>query len=62
LEENEPFSTLKAMIFWKYSLQELTQLSPGNNVTDALLVKRMEFFPEILVFLQLTRIGLFGTK
>jgi hypothetical protein len=62
LEENEPFSTLKAMIFWKYSLQELTQLSLGNNVTDALLVKRMEFFPEILVFLQLTRIGLFGTK
>jgi hypothetical protein len=54
LEENEPFSTLKAMIFWKYSLQELTQLSLGNNVTDALLVKRMESFPEILVFLQLT--------
>jgi hypothetical protein len=56
------FSTLKAIIFWKYSLQELTELSMGNNVTDALLVKWMEIFTEIVGFLQLTWIGLFGTK
>jgi hypothetical protein len=34
-EHNEPFSTLKTMMFRKYSFQKLTQLSLGNNAVDA---------------------------
>jgi hypothetical protein len=32
LEQNEPFSTLKTMIFRKYIIQKLTQFLQGNNV------------------------------
>jgi hypothetical protein len=35
LQQNEPISTLKTMIFRKYSFQKLTQFSEGNNVLDA---------------------------
>jgi hypothetical protein len=35
LEQNEPFSTVKTMVFRKYSFQKLTQYSQGMNILDA---------------------------
>jgi hypothetical protein len=34
LEQNEPFYTLKTMIFKTYSFQKQTQFSQANNVID----------------------------
>jgi positive regulator of sigma E activity len=36
LEQTEPVSTLKIVIFGKYSFQKLTQFSHGNNMLEAL--------------------------
>jgi hypothetical protein len=35
LDTNEPFSTLKTMIFRKYSLENLPHFSQGDNVLDS---------------------------
>jgi hypothetical protein len=35
LEQREPFSTLKTMIYRQYSFQKLTQFSQGNNIVDS---------------------------
>jgi hypothetical protein len=35
LEEDEPFSTLKTVIFGKHFFPKLAQFSQGNNVLDA---------------------------
>jgi hypothetical protein len=35
LEQNEPFSTLKTVICWKYSFQKQTQFSQEDNPLDA---------------------------
>jgi hypothetical protein len=44
------------------SFQKLIQFSQGNNVLAAPDLTLMVFFGEIHMFLQLNRIGLFGTK
>jgi hypothetical protein len=51
LEQTEPISTLKTMIYRNVSFQKLTQLSLGNNVLDA---KQKVAFGEIHLFLQLS--------
>jgi hypothetical protein len=35
LKQNEHFSNLKAVIFWQYFFQKLTEFTLGNNVLDA---------------------------
>jgi hypothetical protein len=35
LEQNEPFSTMKILIFRKYFFQKITQFSQGNNMLGA---------------------------
>jgi hypothetical protein len=50
------------MIDSKYSFEDLTQFSQGNNVIDAAASNIDGFFAEIHVFLQLRLIGLFGIK
>jgi hypothetical protein len=35
LEQTEPISTLKTLSYRKYSFQQLTQFSQGNNILDA---------------------------
>jgi hypothetical protein len=49
----EPFSTLKNMIFRKYSFQKLTQFPQKNNELDAVVSNIGGFFGDIHVFLQL---------
>jgi hypothetical protein len=57
------FSTVKTMICRKRSFQKLTQFLHGNNVLGAAACNIDGFlFWEIHLFLQLSWIGLFGTK
>jgi hypothetical protein len=35
LEENEPFSKCKSLIYRKYSIQKFTDISQDNNLLDA---------------------------
>jgi hypothetical protein len=53
---------LNTLICRKYSLQKLTQFSLGNNFLNATASTGMVVFGEIHVFLQISRIGLCGTK
>jgi len=50
------------MICSKDCFGKLTQFSQGNNVRDAALSDRHGFLREIHVFLQLSRVRLFGDK
>jgi hypothetical protein len=52
MEQNEPFSTLKTMICKRYSFQQVTQFSLGNNVLDAPASNSDGFFRENHLFLQ----------
>jgi hypothetical protein len=36
LEPNKTFSTFKSLIYRKYAFKKLTEISPGNNLVDAL--------------------------
>jgi hypothetical protein len=61
-DQKEPFPTLKTMICKKNSIQKLTQFSQGNNVLDGAASNTDGFWGETHVFLQLSWIGLYGTK
>jgi hypothetical protein len=43
-EQNAPLSTFKALICMKYTFQQLTQFSQGNNVLDA-VASNIDGFP-----------------
>jgi hypothetical protein len=51
LERKEPISNLKNPNCRKYSFQQLTPFSQGNNVLEAAAYNKMVFFGEIHVFL-----------
>jgi hypothetical protein len=60
LEINEPFSTLKIVICWKFPFGKVTQFSQEAMCEMLQLLTQMIFFVDIQVFLQLSSIGLFG--